>query len=145
MMGVFDHKRDLGLHTEMCARGIGRLVRDGVITGARKQLFPNKAVASTWSGCDPADMAYINDNPKFALTLMPSTALGGAVSRIVPHLEEGSLVTIPRYFADNVVTEYSVARLMGKTCRQRAEELINIAHPDHRAELRKAAQELFYP
>ncbi len=211
MMGVFNDKKDLGLHTEMCARGIGRLVRDGVITGARKKLFPNKAVASAWSGCDPVDLAYIEDNPKFALydsefvvnplsisqndnqvsinncisidltgqinaetvfgphiynghggqpeshmgavyskggraiTLISSTALGGGVSRIVPHLEEGSLVTIPRYFADHVVTEYGVARLMGKTCRQRAEELINIAHPDFRAELRKQAKELFYP
>ncbi|GAG94912.1 unnamed protein product, partial [marine sediment metagenome] len=44
-----------------------------------------------------------------------------------------------------VVTEYGVARLMGKPIRQRAEELINIAHPDFRSELRKAARELFYP
>jgi acyl-CoA hydrolase len=38
-----------------------------------------------------------------------------------------------------------VARLMGKNHRQRAEELIAIAHPDFRAELRKEAQRLFYP
>lgn len=80
-----------------------------------------------------------------AITLVPSTALEGTVSRIVPHLDQGAVVTVPRYYADYIVTEYGVARLMGKDCRQRAEELINIAHPDFRAELKRKAQELFYP
>jgi len=80
-----------------------------------------------------------------ALTLLPSTALDGAISRIVPQLDEGAVVTIPRYFADYVVTEYGIARLMGKDCRQRAEELIAVAHPDFQAELRREARKLFYP
>jgi len=80
-----------------------------------------------------------------ALTLLPSTALDGAVSRIVPKFDQGAVVTIPRYFADYVVTEYGIASLMGKDCRQRAEELITIAHPDFRAELRQEAKKLFYP
>ena len=71
--------------------------------------------------------------------------MGGSVSRIVPQLEEGAIVTIPRTFADIVVTEYGVAQLMGKSERQRAEELISIAHPDFRAELRREAQRLLYP
>jgi 4-hydroxybutyrate CoA-transferase len=80
-----------------------------------------------------------------AITLLPSTALGGSVSRVVAQQEQGSLITIPRFFADIVISEYGVARLMGKNHRQRAEELIAIAHPDFRAELRKEAQRLFYP
>ena len=80
-----------------------------------------------------------------AITLLLSTALDGAISRIVPQLDQGAIVTIPRYFADYVVTEYGIASLMGKDCRQRAEELIAVAHPDFKAELRKQAQELFYP
>jgi len=80
-----------------------------------------------------------------AITLLPSTALDGAISRIVPQLDQGAIVTIPRYFADYVVTEYGIASLMGKDCRQRAEELISIAHPNFRAELRQQAKELFYP
>ncbi|MFQ5925028.1 MAG: acetyl-CoA hydrolase/transferase family protein [Dehalococcoidia bacterium] len=80
-----------------------------------------------------------------AITLLPSTAIGGSVSTIVPQLEKGSLVTIPRQFADIIVTEYGVARLLDKSHRERAEELIAIAHPDFRAELRKEAQTLFYP
>lgn len=80
-----------------------------------------------------------------SITLLPSTALDGAISRITPQFEQGAVVTIPRYFADYVVTEYGIAKLMGKDCRQRAEELIAIAHPDFREELRKEAKELFWP
>ncbi|MBI4282864.1 MAG: hypothetical protein HY663_00150 [Chloroflexi bacterium] len=80
-----------------------------------------------------------------AVTLLRSTALNGAISSIVPQLDQGALVTIPRYFADYVVTEYGIARLMGRDCRQRAEQLIAIAHPDFRAKLREEAEKLFYP
>jgi 4-hydroxybutyrate CoA-transferase len=80
-----------------------------------------------------------------AITMMPSTAMGGGVSKIVPQLDAGSLVTVPRFYADYVITEYGVARLWGKNHRQRAEELINIAHPDHRDELRAAAKGLWWP
>ncbi|MFO7962861.1 MAG: acetyl-CoA hydrolase/transferase C-terminal domain-containing protein [Desulfobacterales bacterium] len=77
-----------------------------------------------------------------AISLLPSTAMGG-VSTIVPQLDEGALVTIPRQFADTIVTEYGVARLLDKTHRERAEELINIAHPDHRDFLREEAKRIF--
>lgn len=77
-----------------------------------------------------------------AVTLLPSTALEGAVSRIVSQHEAGSIVTIPRFFADTVVTEYGIARLMGRNHRQRAQELIAVAHPDFRAELKRQAQRL---
>lgn len=80
-----------------------------------------------------------------AITLLPSTAFDGAISRIVSELDQGALVTIPRYFADYVVTEYGIASLMGKDCRQRADALIAIAHPDFRVELMEQAKELFYP
>lgn len=80
-----------------------------------------------------------------AITVLPSTAQGGAVSRIVASVTDGSYVTIPRSFADHVVTEHGVARLAGKSQRQRAEELIAVAHPDYRGELRAAALRQFYP
>jgi 4-hydroxybutyrate CoA-transferase len=79
-----------------------------------------------------------------AISVMRSLAFGGS-STIVPQLPEGSLVTIPRQFADYVVTEYGIASLAGKSHRERAEELIAIAHPDFRAELRKEARKLFWP
>ena len=80
-----------------------------------------------------------------AITLLPSTAMGGAVSRIVAQMEEGSYVTVPRFYADTVITEYGVARLWGKNHRQRAEELIAVSHPDHRDALRAQARALWWP
>ena len=77
-----------------------------------------------------------------AVSLMLSTWGDGAVSTIVPYLDHGSIVTIPRVFADIIITEYGVADLVGKTHRERARELIRIAHPDFRSELEKAAKDI---
>jgi len=75
-----------------------------------------------------------------AIIAMPSTAGNGKYSRIVPLIDEGGVVTTSRNDAQYVVTEYGVANLRYKTNRQRAEELIAIAHPDFRSELRAAAR-----
>ncbi|HEY7466503.1 MAG TPA: acetyl-CoA hydrolase/transferase C-terminal domain-containing protein [Dehalococcoidia bacterium] len=77
-----------------------------------------------------------------AVTLLPSTAMDGALSRVVAQHEPGSIITVPRFFADTVITEFGIARLWGKNHRQRAQELIAIAHPDFRAELKKQAEQL---
>ena len=65
-------------------------------------------------------------------------------SRIVPMLKPGAGVVTTRNHVHYIVTEYGIARLYGKTIRQRAQALINIAHPDFRADLTKQAQELHY-
>ncbi len=75
---------------------------------------------------------------------MPSTAKGGQVSRIVPHLTEGAGVVTTRGDVHYVVTEYGVAYLHGKSIRERALELINIAHPKFRKELLQAAKSQNY-
>ena len=80
-----------------------------------------------------------------SITTVRSTTSDGKASRIVPFLEPGTIVTVPRNFADYIVTEYGIASLLGKTQRERAQELIAIAHPDFRAELKKQAQKLFWP
>jgi len=67
-----------------------------------------------------------------------STAKNGNVSRIVSHLDAGTAVTVGRADIDFVITEYGVARLRGKSLSERAKELIAIAHPDFREELRHA-------
>ena len=74
-----------------------------------------------------------------AFIVLPSTAKDGTISRIVPTLTPGTHVTTGKNDINYVVTEYGVAQLRGKSARQRAEELISIAHPDFRAELRQAA------
>jgi 4-hydroxybutyrate CoA-transferase len=78
-----------------------------------------------------------------SITCLPSTAQGGKVSRIVPTLPQGTVVTIQRNLADHIVTEYGVAKIKGKTLRQRAQALIDIAHPDFREELGREAAKLF--
>lgn len=78
-----------------------------------------------------------------SIIAMPSTASGGKISRIVPLLTEGSAVTTSRNDVHYVVTEYGIANLKGKTLKQRAEALIQIAHPDFREELGRAFEERF--
>jgi 4-hydroxybutyrate CoA-transferase len=77
-----------------------------------------------------------------SITVLQSTAKNGSVSTIVPQLPLGAPVTISRNYIDFVVTEHGIASLQGKTLRQRAEELISVAHPDFRAELRAQAGRL---
>jgi acyl-CoA hydrolase len=64
-----------------------------------------------------------------------STARDGAISRIVPMLSPGAGVVTSRGLVRYVVTEYGVAYLHGKTIRERAQALIDIAHPKFREEL----------
>jgi 4-hydroxybutyrate CoA-transferase len=66
---------------------------------------------------------------------LPSTAKGGAVSRIRPMLDPGAGVVTSRGLIRYVVTEYGVAYLHGKCIRERARALIEIAHPQFRDEL----------
>ncbi|MFW5898298.1 MAG: GNAT family N-acetyltransferase [Candidatus Saliniplasma sp.] len=76
-----------------------------------------------------------------SIIALSSTAQDGTVSRIVPSLNEGAGVVTTRGDVEYVVTEYGVAYLKGKNIRQRAMELINIAHPKFREELLKEAKE----
>lgn len=78
-----------------------------------------------------------------SIIVFPATAKGETVSRIVPILN--SKVTVPHTLADFVVTEYGIARLRGRTIRERVEGLISIAHPDFRDDLRKTSQGLYWP
>jgi acyl-CoA hydrolase len=79
-----------------------------------------------------------------AIIALPSTAAGGRVSRIVPFLAEGSGVVTTRAHVRTVVTEWGVAELHGKSIRERAHELIAIAHPDFRDELTTQARKTHY-
>lgn len=72
-----------------------------------------------------------------SILCMPSTASKGTKSRIVAQLPAGATVTASRYDVMYVVTEYGVADLWGKTNDERAKQLIEIAHPDFRAQLEK--------
>ncbi len=88
--------------------------------------------------------AYLSNGGR-AITALSSTAKGGQTSRIVPQLAPGTVISTPRTLADIIVTEYGVARLKGKTQRERAMEIIGVAHPDFRSELQQEAKRLYWP
>ena len=199
-------KHDLGIHTEMIPSSMGKLLRAGAVTNARKNFNRGKTIgAFAWgdqplydylaensSVCmrraawvnDPFNIAQ-NDNmvsvntaiqidltgqvcsesigPKqfsgtggaadFAygafhskggrgIIALSSTAKGGTISKLQPSLTPGAIVSISRNLVDYVVTEYGIAKLRNRTVRQRVDNLIAIAHPDFRAELRKQADKL---
>ena len=72
---------------------------------------------------------------------LPSTAKNGAMSRIAPYLKQGAGVVTSRADVHYVVTEYGAVNLFGKNLRERAEALIEIAHPKFQDELERAGKE----
>ena len=207
-VGGFDNKSDLGCHTAYIGPELFRVVKKGIINGARKNVNAGKTVSGGFQGIESEeDLRFIDGNPMFEVRNMSyvnniqviashdhmvaingplaidlfgqiavdslqgrmyggaggqidfaigaalskggrfiavthATASKGTISRIVPRLEEGTFASIPFTFADYVVTEYGIASLRGKTFRQRAQELIAIAHPDFQPQLKKEAAKL---
>lgn len=201
---------DLGMQTEIIPWGTTHLVRDGVITGKYKKLFPGLVVGSGFAvGTPREELEYADDNPVFQLydfnftddirtiaredglisvnnalavdftgqvgseslgpnmytgtggqiafgvgaslaggksiIVLPSSAIvkGQRVSRIGSSLPPAAVFTLPRAFVHYVVTEYGVATLRGKSLRERAREMIAVAHPDFRAELTAEARRMY--
>ena len=73
-----------------------------------------------------------------------ATKKNNTISSIVAQHATGSVVTLSRNTVDYIITEYGIAPMRGRSVRKRVENLIAIAHPDHRAELKKQAEALFY-
>ena len=80
-----------------------------------------------------------------SIIVLPSSYVqdGRRRSRVVASLDQGAPVTVPRSAVDYIVTEWGIATMRGKTIRQRIEELIAVAHPDCRAELKEDARRLY--
>ena len=72
-----------------------------------------------------------------------STARSGEVSRVVPRFEAGTVVTTPRMDAQYLVTEHGVVDLKGKSTRERALDIISIAHPKFRDGLMREAEDMY--
>jgi acyl-CoA hydrolase len=89
--------------------------------------------------------AYSNGGKSVSVTPSSSvpSATGRRISRIVPTLDPGGVVTVPRTYVDYVVTENGIAELRGKTTRERVRALLDVAHPDFRAELEDEAKRLY--
>ncbi|MBI4571129.1 MAG: hypothetical protein HY723_04205, partial [Chloroflexi bacterium] len=80
-----------------------------------------------------------------SVIVLPASYVSGGErrSRIVLSLDEGAPVTVPRSAVDYVVTEWGIATMRGKTLRQRIGELLAVAHPDCRPQLKEEAQRLY--
>jgi 4-hydroxybutyrate CoA-transferase len=113
---------EIDLTGQVCADSIGHLPYSGI--GGQVDFI--RGAAHSKGGV-----------PIIALA---STAKNGALSRIVPALKPGAGVVTSRGDVHYVITEFGVAYLHGKNLRQRAEALIQIAHPDYRARLEDAAR-----
>jgi 4-hydroxybutyrate CoA-transferase len=201
---------DLGMQTEIIPIGTADLVREGVLTGKHKKIFPGLVVGSGFATGTPREqLDYVDGNPGFQLydfnftddirmiareeglvsvnnalyvdltgqvgsesvghqmytgtggqiafgvgaslaggksiIVLPASALsaGKRVSRITPSFPPATVFTLPRAFVHYVVTEYGVAKLAGKSLRERARELVAVAHPDFRGELSAEARRMY--
>ncbi len=114
---------------QICSEGLGHRM----ITGTGGQL-------------DFMIGSYLSSGGRGITLIYSSRTLkdGSLASAIVPDLPPGTPVTVPRTYAQYVVTEYGIADLTYKSRRQRAEALIGIAHPDLRGELKNSLRTNFY-
>lgn len=110
---------------------MGQVVADSIGT---KQF---SGVGGQVDFCRGAGMSL--DGKAKNIIAMPSVAKkkdGSMISKIVPYIDHGAAVTTSRHDVHYIVTEYGIALLKGKTLKDRARALINIAHPDFREELK---------
>jgi acyl-CoA hydrolase len=115
---------EVDLTGQVCADSIGHRMYSGV--GGQMDFIRGAALAPEGR----------------AIVALPSTAGGGAASRIVSSLREGAGVVTTRAHVRTIVTEWGVAELYGQSLRERARRLIAVAHPDFREELTAAARQL---
>jgi acyl-CoA hydrolase len=110
------------------------------------QVVADTIVGKQWSGVGGhedfvAGPGLVADGRSLICLRASSTVDGELVSRVVPELPFGSIVSTPRHQVDVIVTEFGVAELQGRSVRERALALAEIGHPAFRDELRAAAQE----
>ena len=120
---------------------INNAVEVDLFTQASSESSGTRQITGTGGQLDFITGAFDSEGGK-GLICISSTFKkkdGTLASRIVPTLSPGSIVTTPRSKVHYVVTEYGYAQMKGKSTWQRAEALINIAHPDFRDELIKQA------
>lgn len=205
VLGLLEHHKNLGLHSELFSPAIAKLIQQGVINGKKKTWMKHKHVFTLAIG-DQAMYDFMDDNPSVvgypaswvnnpniicknknmvsvnaamevdltgqinaeqlngqpfsgtggqldfvrgayaaengrSFIALHSTAKNTSLSRIVPKLNGGA-ITDTRMDTHFVVTEYGSVNLKGKSLPERAEALIQLAHPKFRAELQQQAIDL---
>ncbi|MEM8747158.1 MAG: acetyl-CoA hydrolase/transferase C-terminal domain-containing protein [Actinomycetota bacterium] len=106
------------------------------------ETIGGKYYSSSGGQNDFARGAMYSDGGQGFVVLASTTSSG--ISRIVPQLPAGDVVTTPKNTVDKIVTEFGVAELRGRTIAERTRALIAVAHPDHREALTRSARELSY-
>lgn len=107
------------------------------------QINSESVGSAQYSGSGGAvDTAYgaIHAKNGRSIIALNSTAKEGTISTIVSALAPGAIVTLSRNNVDYVVTEYGIANIKGRSVRERVNNLIAVAHPDFRAQLREDAE-----
>jgi len=135
---IAQHPNVIAMNTSIMMDLTGNSTCEGVghrmISGVGGQL--DFLLGATWSpGGKPINM----------LSSTQKNNQGELVSSIVPELPPGTPVSVPRTITDYVITEFGIARLRYKSRRERALELISVAHPDLRGELKASLNKNFYP
>jgi acyl-CoA hydrolase/GNAT superfamily N-acetyltransferase len=125
------HHRMVALNVAMAMDLTGQVAADAL---------PYNQFSGISGMLDFARGAALSEGGRYIL-MMPSTAMQGAKSRIVPHLSDITVV-VPRGDVHYVCTEYGLVNLFGKSLQERALAMISIAHPDHRDTLFDAAREM---
>lgn len=135
---IAQHPNVVAMNTSIMMDLTGNSTCEGVghrmVSGVGGQL--DFLLGAAWSpGGKPINM----------LSSTQKNSQGELVSSIVPELPPGTPVSVPRTVTDYVISEYGIARLRYKSRRERALELISIAHPDLRGELKAALNRNFFP
>jgi len=123
-MTAINSALEIDLSGQICSDSIGAKIYSGF--GGQVDFMYGSSISEDGMG-----------KPIIAIT---STATKGE-TKIVPFLKQGAGVVTTRAHAHYIVTEYGIAQLWSRNIRQRAHALIQVAHPDHRESLEKAAFE----
>ncbi len=118
---------EVDLYGQVCSESVGDSQKSG--TGGQLDFIFGAFMSKGGKGIISLSSTYTDKD-------------GNLQSRIVPTVEPGSIVTVPRSIVQYVATEFGVVQLKGKSTWERAEALISIAHPDFQEELIRQADQM---
>ena len=118
---------EVDLYGQVCSESVGDEQKSG--TGGQLDFIFGAFMSKGGKGIISLSSTYKDKDGKMH-------------SRIVPTVEPGSIVTVPRSIVQYVATEFGVVQLKGKSTWERAEALISIAHPDFQEELIREANRM---
>ena len=121
---------------------INSIIQVDLVGQCNSEYLSGHQFSGTGGQLDFVRGAYDSKGGKSILAFH-STAKKGAVSRIVPSLERGAMITTPRMDTHWLVTEFGAVNLKGKSTKERALDIIGLAHPKFRDELLRRAEDRY--